>query len=120
VRFKNAKQDIQDILSWFSEAFSSPSFKFFSSFIINFIQLGKEVHTSSMVQALTPFTKSLSSFTRFLGNNIWQADELVSTSLNNFFSSLHIQIHDVTPAKPYHNIFIKTLSNRRDVCLITY
>ena len=95
MRFKNAKQDIQDILSWFSEAFSSTSFKFFSSFIINFIQLGKEVHTSSMVQALTPFTKSLSSFTRFLGNNIWEAEELVSISLKNFFSSLHIHTRSV-------------------------
>ena len=50
---RNAKQDIQELLSCFSEAFSRPSFKLFSSFVIGFIQLGKETHTSSMVQSLT-------------------------------------------------------------------
>ena len=40
--------------------FSRPSFKIFSSFIISFIQLGKETHTSSMVQSLThPFFTDL-------------------------------------------------------------
>ena len=42
----------ETILSFFSESFSRPSFKFFSCFIISFIQLGKEVHTSSMVRSL--------------------------------------------------------------------
>jgi len=46
MRMQNAKQDVQLILSWFSGTFSSPSFKLFSSFIVGFIQLGKEVHTS--------------------------------------------------------------------------
>lgn len=95
MRFKNAKQDTQDILSWFVEDFSRPSFKLFSSFIISFIQLGKEVHTSSMVQSLTPLSKSLSSFTRFLGKNLWDADELVNSSLKHFFSSLHIHTRSV-------------------------
>ena len=95
MRFKNAKQDTQDILYWFVEDFSRPSFKLFSSFIISFIQLGKEVHTSSMVQSLTPLSKSLSSFTRFLGKNLWDADELVNSSLKHFFSSLHIHTRSV-------------------------
>ena len=92
---KNAKQDIQNILSWFNDSFSRPSFKLFSSFIISFIQLGKEVHTSSMVQSLAPLSRSLSSFTRFLGKNLWEAEELVSISLKHFFSSLHIQARSV-------------------------
>ncbi len=95
MRFKNAKQDIKDILSWFVEDFSRPSFKLFSSFIISFIQLGKEVHTSSMVQSLTPLSKSLSSFTRFLGKNRWDADELVNSSLKHFFSFFHIHTRSV-------------------------
>ena len=71
MRFQNGKKDLQAILSWFSESFSRPSFKLFTSFIISFIQLGKEGHTSSMVQSLTfPFLhRSLPSFTRFLGQN---------------------------------------------------
>jgi hypothetical protein len=48
MNIRNAKQDIQKLLSCFSEAFSRPSFKLFSSYIIGFIQLGKETHTSSM------------------------------------------------------------------------
>jgi hypothetical protein len=95
MRFKNAKQDIQDILSWFSEAFSRPSFKLFSSFIISFIQLGKEGHSSSMVQSLTPLSKSLSSFTRFLGKNRWDVDELVNSSLKHFFSFFPIHTRSV-------------------------
>ena len=95
MRFKNAKQDIQDILSWFSEVFSRPSFKFFSSFTISFIQLGKEVHTSSMVRSLAPLSKSLSSFTRFLGKYCWDAGELVTSSLKQFFFSLHITTRSV-------------------------
>lgn len=101
--FKNAKQDIQDILSWFNDAFSRPSFKLFSSFIISRVppgcQLGKEVHTSSLVQSLAPGypkgARSLSSFTRFLGKNLWEAEELVSSSLKHFFSSLHIHSRSV-------------------------
>jgi len=46
---QNAKEDNRLVLSWFSEAFSRPSFKIFSSFVVGFIQLGKEAHTSSMV-----------------------------------------------------------------------
>ena len=73
MRFLNAKQDVQFILSWFQEAFSSPSFKLFSSFILGFIQLGKEGHTSSKVQSLARsfLSRSLSSFTRFLGKNAY-------------------------------------------------
>jgi len=95
MRFKNAKQDIQDILSCFMDTFSRPSFKIFSSFIISFIQLGKESHTSSMVQSLTPLSKSLSSFTRFLGKNRWDADELVNSSLKRLFTSFHIHTRSV-------------------------
>ena len=47
MKIQNAKQDIQKLLPCFSEAFSRPSFKIFSSFITGFIQLGKEPHTSS-------------------------------------------------------------------------
>ena len=53
MRFQNAKDDVCFILSWFSGAFSRPSFKLFSSFIVGFIQLGKEAHTSSMVKTLS-------------------------------------------------------------------
>lgn len=95
MELNNAKQDIQDILSCFFETFTRPSFKIFSSFIISFIQLGKEAHTSSMVQSLTPLSKSLSSFTRFLGKNRWDIDEVVTSSLKQFFSSLHINTRSV-------------------------
>ncbi len=86
MRFQNAKQDVQFILSWFEEAFSSPSFKLFSSFILGFIQLGKEGHTSSMVQSLARsfLSRSLSSFTRFLGKNacvIWGTSFILFTSI---------------------------------------
>ena len=91
----NAKQDIQDLLSCFTDIFSRPSFAFFSSFIISFIQLGRKVHTSSMVQSLTPLSKSLCSFTRFLGKNRWDAEQLVASSLTHFFSSLHIRPRSV-------------------------
>jgi hypothetical protein len=89
----NAKQDIQELLSCFSEAFSRPSFRLFSSFIIGFIQLGKETHTSSMVQSLS-FSflhRSLSSFTRFLGNNLWDMQEVVEIHLQRFFRTLRIK-----------------------------
>jgi SRSO17 transposase len=97
MRFPNAKQDVQFILSWFQEAFSSPSFKLFSSFIMGFIQLGKEGHTSSMVQALARsfLSRSLSSFTRFLGKNAWAMDEVLAVALQRFFHTLKIQARSV-------------------------
>ena len=94
---QNAKQDIQKLLSCFSEIFSRPSFKLFSSFVIGFIQLGKETHTSSMVQSLS-FSflhRSLSSFTRFLGQNVWAMEEVAETALEQFFHRLRIKAHCV-------------------------
>jgi len=93
----NAKEDIQFILSFFSEIFSRPSFKIFSSFIISFIQSGKEAHTSSMVQSLTyPFLRrSLSSFTRFLGENVWAMEEVAEVALSQFFHHFRIKAHSV-------------------------
>jgi SRSO17 transposase len=93
----NAKQDVLLILSWFREAFSSPSFKLFSSFIVGFIQLGKEGHTSSMVQSLSRsfLSRSLSSFTRFLGKNSWAMDEIWATALQKFFHTLKIKARSV-------------------------
>jgi len=78
MKIQNARQELCNILSFFSESFSRPSFKIFSSFIISFIQLGKEPHTSSMVQSLTQsfLHRSLSSFTRFLGENLWTVEEV--------------------------------------------
>ena len=97
MRFRNAKQDVQFILSWFQEAFSSPSFKLFSSFILGFIQLGKEGHTSSMVQSLARsfLSRSLSSFTRFLGKNAWAVDEVLALALQKFFHTLKIQARSI-------------------------
>ena len=97
MEIKNAKEDIQSILSFFSETFSRPSFKIFSSFVISFIQSGKETHTSSMVQSLThPFLcRSLSSFTRFLGQNIWAMEEIAQVALSQFFHHLRIKTHSV-------------------------
>jgi SRSO17 transposase len=97
MKIQNAKQDIQKVLSCFSEAFSRPSFKIFSSFITGFIQLGKEPHTSSMVQSLTyPFLhRSLSSFTRFLGQNIWVLEEVTQIALQQFFHTLRIKAHSI-------------------------
>lgn len=94
---RNAKQDIQKLLSCFSKTFSRPSFKIFSSFIIGFIQLGKEAHTSSMVRSLS-FSflhRSLSSFTRFLGQNIWDMEEVVGITLEQFFHTLRIKANSV-------------------------
>ena len=94
---QNAKQDIPKLLSCFSEIFSRPSFKLFSSFVIGFIQLGKETHTSSMVQSLS-FSflhRSLSSFTRFLGQNVWAMEEVAETALEQFFHRLRIKAHCV-------------------------
>jgi len=97
MKIENAKQDIQKLLSCFSEVFSRPSFKIFSSFIIAFIQLGKELHTSSMVQSLAHcfLHRSLSSFTRFLGNNVWAMEEVAETTLYQFFHTLRIKAHSV-------------------------
>jgi SRSO17 transposase len=97
MKIQNAKQDIQKLLSCFSEAFSRPSFKIFSSFITGFIRLGKEAHTSSMVQSLTyPFLhRSVASFTRFLGQNIWALEEVAEIALEQFFHTLHIKTHSV-------------------------
>jgi hypothetical protein len=97
MRIQNARQEIRNILSFFSESFSRPSFKIFSSFIISFIQLGKEVHTSSMVQSLAHsfLRRSLSSFTRFLGENPWTVEEVTQTALHQFFQTLRITVRDV-------------------------
>jgi len=91
MRFQNAKQDVQFILSWFEEAFSSPSF------ILGFIQLGKEGHTSSMVQSLARsfLSRSLSSFTRFLGKNAWARDEVLALALQKFSQTLKIKARSV-------------------------
>jgi len=97
MRIQNARQEIRNILSFFSESFSRPSFKIFSLFIISFIQLGKEVHTSSMVQflALSFLRRSLSSFTRFLGENLWTVEGVTETALHQFFQTLRITVRDV-------------------------
>ena len=97
MRIQNARQEIQTILSFFSEHFSRPSFKVFSCFIISFIQLGKEVHTSSMVRFLVRHSmcRSLCSFTRFLGENKWSAQEATQTALFEFFQTLRITVRDV-------------------------
>lgn len=97
MRIQNARQEIRNILSFFSKSFSRPSFKIFSSFIIGFIQLGKEVHTSSMVQSLAHsfLRRSLSSFTRFLGQSLWTVEEVTETALDQFFQTLRITARDV-------------------------
>jgi SRSO17 transposase len=98
MRIENARQEIRTILSFFSENFSRPSFKFFSCFIISFIQLGKEVHTSSMVRSLSHHSilrRSLCSFTRFLGENRWTVEEVTGTALHQFFQALRITVRDV-------------------------
>ncbi len=93
MRFQNAKDDVCFILSWFSGGFSRPSFKLFSSFIVSFIQLGKEAHTSSMVQTLSTsfLEKSLSCFTRFLGKNAWTVDDVMELAVQRFFKTLRIK-----------------------------
>ena len=91
--YENARQDIRLILSWFSDGFSRPSFRIFSSFVVGFIQLGKEAHTASMVQSLSRsfLFRSLSSFTRFLGKNGWAKEQLVQIALRRFFDTLRIK-----------------------------
>jgi hypothetical protein len=97
MRIQHAKQEIRTILSFFEDRFSRPSFKLFSSFIISFIQLGKEVHTSSMVQSLAHsfLRRSLCSFTRFLGESVWTVEELMEIALGQFFQTLRITARDV-------------------------
>lgn len=94
---ENAKNDIENILSWFSEAFSSPSFKFFCAYVIGFIQLGREAHTSSTIQSLIRSTweRSLSSFTRFLADYVWDQDELVGMAVERFFKILKIKANSI-------------------------
>jgi len=97
MELQNAKTDLRFILSWFSDGFSRPSFKIFSSFVISFIQLGRENHTSSMVKSLS-FSflhRSLSSFTRFLGQNIWATEEVLQIALEQFFCTLRIRSRSV-------------------------
>ena len=67
-----------------------------SSFIIGFIQMGKEPHTSSMVQSFAhPFLhRSPSSFTRFLGENVWAVDE-ISHCLTSVLPVLRIKAGSV-------------------------
>ena len=64
---------------------------------MGFIQLGKEGHTSSMVQSLSRsfLSRSLSSFTRFLGKNPWAMDEVLATALHKFFGTLKIKARSV-------------------------
>jgi len=98
MRIQNARQEVRNILSFFSEHFSRPSFKFFSSYIISFIQLGKEGHTSSMVRSLVHHSvlcRPLSSFTRFLGEYRWTVEEVSRTALDRFFRALQITVRDV-------------------------
>jgi len=94
---EHAKNDIRNILSWFSEAFSSPSFKFFCAYVVGFIQLGKEAHTSSTVQSLiqSSWERSLASFTRFLVSYVWDQEQLVKTTLERFFNILKIKAGSV-------------------------
>jgi hypothetical protein len=97
VNIRNSKQDIQALLSCFSEGFSRPSLRIFPSFIIGFIQLGKEVHTLSMVQSLSFsfLRRFLSTFTRFLGENVWAVEEVAENALEQFFHTLRIKAHSV-------------------------
>jgi hypothetical protein len=97
VRIQNARQEIRNILSFFSESFSRPSFRIFSCFVISFIQLGKEAHTSSMVQSLARsfLRRSLCSFTRFLGENVWTVEETLQIALDQFFQALRITARDM-------------------------
>jgi SRSO17 transposase len=93
MEMRNVKHDIQTILSCFAEAFSRPSFKIFSSFVMGFIHLGKEAHTSAMVQSLSGsfLQRSLSSFTRFLGNQVWAVEEVAEIAVQQFFHKLNIK-----------------------------
>jgi len=97
MEYQNVRQDIRLILSWFSDAFSRPSFRIFSSFVVGFIQLGKEAHTASMVQSLSRsfVSRSLSSFTRFLGKSPWPKEQLVEIAVGRFFDTLRIKAHCV-------------------------
>ena len=109
MRFPNAKNDVCCILSWFSGAFSRPSFKVFSSYVVSFIQLGKEIHTASMVRAVSTvfLAKSLSCFTRFLGKNHWDVDEVMDMAIQRFFKTLHI-----TPRSPLFLLLDDTIHEK--------
>jgi hypothetical protein len=93
MNMQHVKHDIQTTLSCFSEAFSRPSFKIFSSFVMGFIHLGREAHTSAMVQSLSCsfLHRSLSSFTRFLGNHVWAVEEVAEIAVQQFFHRLNIK-----------------------------
>jgi hypothetical protein len=60
---------------------------------MGFIHLGKEAHTSAMVQSLSGsfLHRSLSSFTRFLGNHVWAVEEVAEIAVQQFFHRLHIK-----------------------------
>jgi len=79
---QNVKQDIQSILSFFSKVFQDLVLKIFSSIIIDFIPLGKKVHTFSMAQLLihNSLHRSLFSFTQLLMKNVWSMKKLAKTS----------------------------------------
>jgi hypothetical protein len=93
MEIRNAKADSWCLLSWFSESFSRPSLKIFSSLVISFIQLGKEVHTFWMVQSLNfPFLhRPLSRFSRFRGKNVWTMEEMTRIAVYQFFHHLPIK-----------------------------
>lgn len=97
MRFQNAKNDLLSILSWFSETFSSPPYKLFSAFMISFIQVGKEAHTSSLVRILSGsfHKRSLSNFTRFLGKNAWTREKVWEIARQRFVHTLCIKAHSV-------------------------
>jgi len=42
---------------------------------------------------LIPFCTALSSFTRFLGQNIWALEEVAGIALEQFFHTLRIKTH---------------------------
>jgi len=95
MEFKNAKEDIQSILSFFSETFSRPSFKIFSSFVISFIQSGKEaILLYGPIPHVSLSSRSLSSFTRFLDkiSGPWKRSQ---RSLCPSLPSFRIKTHSV-------------------------
>jgi SRSO17 transposase len=76
---------------------------------VSFIQLGKEVHTASMVKAVSTvfLAKSLSCFTRFLGKNHWDVDEVMDMAIQRFFKTLHI-----TPRSPLFLLLDDTIHEK--------
>ena len=65
--------------------------------MIDFIRSGKEVHTSSKVQALTHYVlhRSPSRFTQFLMNNVPSMEEPSKTTLDQLFRTLWIKANSV-------------------------